>query len=129
MESILQGVVNSSVPQDMDVSVSVCVWEVGEVTTRSSPQPWSTSYRSRCGRTFHAEPLTPRKCRGSCEVTSNTEKDARGLSPRVRVGQGMLESIIHSGNLVTECKDSVSDKRLARQRGMPHFTSKKSGAQ
>lgn len=113
MESILRGVANSSIPQDMYVFVSVCVWEVGEVTTRSSPQPRSTSYSSRCGRTFHAEPLTLRKCRGSCEVTSNPEKDARGLSPGVRVGQGTPESIIHSGNLATEREDSVSDNRGA----------------
>lgn len=42
MESLLQGVANSSRPQDVYVFVSVCVWEVGEVTTGSSPQPWST---------------------------------------------------------------------------------------
>lgn len=37
METILQGVVNSSVPQDMYVFVSVCVWEVGEVDHKEFP--------------------------------------------------------------------------------------------
>lgn len=111
VERLLQGVANSSRPQDMHVFVSVCVWEVGEVTTGSSPQPWSTSYSSWCGRTFHAEPLIPGKCREGCEDTSHTEGDAQGCSLRVRVGQGTPESRIHSGHLVTEREDSVSDNR------------------
>ena len=86
MESFLQGVANSR-PQDMYVFVSVCVWEVGEVTKGSSPQPWSTSYNSWCRRTFHAEPLILGKCREGCEDTSHTEEDMQGCSLRVRVGQ------------------------------------------
>ena len=40
MENILQGVANSSsIPQDMHVFVSLCVWGVGGVTAGSSLQP------------------------------------------------------------------------------------------
>lgn len=59
------------------------------------------SYSSRCGRTFHAEPLIPGKRREGCEDTSHTEEDTQECSLRVRVGQGTPESRIHSGHLVS----------------------------
>lgn len=111
MENILQGVVNSSsVPQDISVFVSVCVWEIGKVTTGSS-QSRSPSYRSQHGRTFHVEPLIPYRLREDCEDVPNTEDGIQGLSLRVGVGQGtpggQAESIIYSGHLVTEREGSV----------------------
>lgn len=102
MKSILQGVANSSsIPQNMYVFVSVCVWGVDKVTTGSSPQPQSTSCTSQCGRTFHAQPFILGRFR------KDSEDSLQRLSLRVRGCQGtpggQAESIIHSGFLATEC--------------------------
>lgn len=97
MENILQGVANSSsVPQDFFVFVSVCVWDIGEVTTGSSSQPWSTSYSSQCLRTFHVEPFTLKRLRKDCEDFLHTEEHAQGPPPRARVGQGTPEGTAES---------------------------------
>lgn len=89
----------------------VCVWEVGEATTGSSSQPWSTAYSSQCGRTFHEEPLLLKRLRNDCEDAPNPEEDTQGLPLRVSLGQGIpggrAESITSSGHLVTRPEGSV----------------------
>lgn len=58
----------------------LCIWGVGEVTTGSSPPPWSTAHTSQCGRTFHKELLIPGRFREDCEDASNAKEDTQGQS-------------------------------------------------